>query len=212
MLYDFQMKIKVFADTICGWCYIGHSRLLDAVRTFENIVFDFEHAPFQLNPDMPKEGMSRLNYLRHKFGSKELAQSMYDNMNTEAIKENLKFKLDSIQVTPNTKLSHILTNLAFKKKIGHKVLNEIYDAYFSKGIDIGNADVLIKIGKSKNINEKEIIDVFSSNKEINDINQKNIIAKSMGINGVPFLEIDGKTYISGAQSTANFIEAIKDNL
>jgi predicted DsbA family dithiol-disulfide isomerase len=66
------MKIKVFADTICGWCYIGHSRLLNAVKTFENIVFNFEHAPFQLNPEMPKEGMRRLDYLKHKFGSKEL--------------------------------------------------------------------------------------------------------------------------------------------
>jgi len=212
MLYNFQMKIKVFADTICGWCYIGHSRLLNAVRTFENIVFNFEHAPFQLNPEMPKEGMRRLDYLKYKFGSKELAQPMYDNMNAEAIKENLKFKLDSIQVTPNTKLSHILTNLAFKKKIGHKVLNEIYDAYFSKGIDIGNADALIKIGKSKNINEKEIIDVFSSDKEISYINQNDTIARSMGFNGVPFFEIDNKTYISGAQSTANLIEAIKVNL
>ena len=206
------MKIKVFADTICGWCYIGHSRLLKAVRTFENIVFDFEHAPFQLNPDMPKQGMSRSHYLKHKFGSKELAQPMYDNMNTEADKEDLKFKLDSIQITPNTKLSHILTKLAFKKKIGHKVLNDIYDAYFSKGIDIGNADELIKIGKSKNINEKEIIDVFFSDKEIDDINQNDTIARTMGINGVPFFEIDNKTYISGAQSTANLIEAIKVNL
>ena len=206
------MKIKVFADTICGWCYIGHSRLLKAVRTFKNIVFDFEHAPFQLNPDMPKQGMSRSDYLKHKFGSKELAQPMYDNMNTEADKEDLKFKLDSIQITPNTKLSHILTKLAFKKKIGHKVLNDIYDAYFSKGIDIGNADELIKIGKSKNINEKEIIDVFFSDKEIDDINQNDTIARTMGINGVPFFEIDNKTYISGAQSTANLIEAIKVNL
>jgi predicted DsbA family dithiol-disulfide isomerase len=206
------MKIKVFADTICGWCYIGHSRLIKAIGTFENVVFDFEHAPFQLNPDMPKEGINRLDYLNHKFGSKELAQPMYDNMNTEAINEDLKFKLDNIQVTPNTKLSHILTNLAFKKKIGHKVLSEIYDAYFFKGIDIGNADALIEIGKSKNINEKKIIDVFSSNKEINDINQKDIIARSMGINGVPFFEINNKTYISGAQSTANLIEAIKVNL
>jgi predicted DsbA family dithiol-disulfide isomerase len=206
------MKIKVFADTICGWCYIGHSRLLKAVKNFENIVFDFEHAPFQLNPDMPKNGMSRLDYLKHKFGSKELAQPMYDNMSSEAIKDNLKFKLNSIQVTPNTKLSHILIKLAFKKKIGHKVLNDIYEAYFSKGIDIGNADALIKIGKSEKINEKEIIDVFSSDKEIDDINQNRIIARTMGINGVPFFEIDNKTYISGAQSTANLIEAIKVNL
>jgi predicted DsbA family dithiol-disulfide isomerase len=206
------MKIKVFADTICGWCYIGHYRLIKAIGTFKNVVFDFEHVPYQLNPDMPKEGMNRLDYLKYKFGSKELAQPMYDNMNIEAIKEDLKFKIDSIQVTPNTKLSHILTNLAFKKKNGHKVLKEIYDAYFSKGMDIGNADVLIEIGKSNNINEKEMIDAFSSDKEINDINQKNTIARSMGINGVPFFEIDNKTYISGAQSTANLIEAIKVNL
>jgi predicted DsbA family dithiol-disulfide isomerase len=206
------MKIKVFADTVCGWCYIGHSRLLKALGTFENIAFDFEHSPFQLNPDMPKEGMSRSNYLKQKFGNKELAQPMYNNMNIEASKEELKFNLDSIQVTPNTKFSHILIKLAFEKKIGHKVLDVIYDAYFSKGIDIGNTDALIKLGKSKNINEKEIIDAFSSDKETNDINQNDTIARSMGINGVPFFEINNKTYISGAQSTANLIEAIKVNL
>tara|TARA_B110000238_G_C16006064_1_gene386713 strand:+ start:186 stop:806 length:621 start_codon:yes stop_codon:yes gene_type:complete len=206
------MRLKVFADTICGWCYIGHTRLLKAVGTFENISFDFEHAPFQLNPEMRKEGMKRLDYLKHKFGSKELAQPMYDNMTTEAIKEDLKFNLNTIQITPNTKFSHILIKLAFKKKIGHKVLDVIYNAYFSKGTDIGNTDVLIKLGKSQNINEKEIIDAFSSDKEINDINQDDTIARSMGINGVPFFEINNKTYISGAQSTANLIEAIKVNL
>jgi predicted DsbA family dithiol-disulfide isomerase len=206
------MKIKVYADTICGWCYIGHSRLLKAIGTFKNITFDFEHAPFQLNPDMPKEGMSRLDYLKYKFGSKELAQPIYDNMNTEAVKENLKFNLENVQVTPNTKFSHILTKLAFKKKIGHKVLDIIYDAYFSEGIDIGNIDTLIKIGKSKHINEKEIIDAFSSSKELNDIKLNDTIARNMGINGVPFYEINNKTYISGAQSTKNLIEAIKLNL
>ena len=207
-----MMKIKMFADTICGWCYIGHSRLLKAAKTFKNIAFDFEHAPFQLNPNMPKEGMNRLDYLERKFGSKKIAQPMYDNMIKEAAKEGLKFNLDNILVTPNTKFSHILIKLAFKKKNGHRVLDTIYDAYFSKGIDIGDVDALLKIGKFKDINEKEITDAFSSDKEINDINQNDIIARSLGINGVPFFEINNKTYISGAQSTANLIEAIKVNL
>ena len=206
------MRIKVFADTICGWCYIGHSRLLKAVKTFKNIAFDFEHAPFQLNPDMPKEGINRLDYIERKFGSKKLAQPMYDNMTAEAAKEDLEFNLDNILVTPNTKFSHILVKLAFKKKIGHRVLNIIYDAYFSKGIDIGDTDELIKIGKSKNINEKEIINAFTSDKEIDNVHQNEIIAKRMGINGVPFFEINNKTYISGAQSTTNLIKAIKVNL
>ena len=206
------MKIRVFADTICGWCYIGHSRLLNAFRNFENISFDVEHKPFQLNPDMPKKGMRRLDYLKSKFGSKEAAKPMYDSMVTEAKKENIKFNLDKIQVTPNTSLSHILIKLAFSKKIGHQVLIEIYNNYFSKGANIGDADILIAIGKSQNMSEKEIVDSFSSEKEISDINRSDSVVRSMGINGVPFFEINNKTYISGAQSTANLIEAIKVNL
>ena len=206
------MKIKVFADTICGWCYIGHSRLLKAFNNFEKISFEVEHKPFQLNPDMPKKGIRRLDYLNSKFGSKEAAQPMYDSMLAEATKENLKFNLDKIQVTPNTCLSHILTKLAFTKKIGHQVLSEIYNSYFSKGKNIGDADVLISIGKFQNISEKEIIDSFSADKEISNVNKSDSIARSMGINGVPFFEINNKTYISGAQSSANLIEAIKVNL
>ena len=206
------MKIKVFADTICGWCYIGHSRLLRALNDFENISFDLEHGPFQLNPDMPKKGISRLDYLKYKFGSKDAAQPMYDSMTSEALKEDLKFNLDKIRVTPNTNLSHILTKLAFSKKIGHQVLSEIYNAYFSKGVDIGNADILIKIGKSQSMSEKEIIDSFSSEEETCNVNKNDNIARSMGINGVPFFEINNKTYFSGAQSTTNLIEAIKANL
>ena len=206
------MKIKVFADTICGWCYIGHSRLLNAFRNFENISFDVEHKPFQLNPDMPKKGMRRLDYLKSKFGSKEAAKPMYDSMVTEAKKENIKFNLDKIQVTPNTCLSHILIKLAFKKKIGHQLLSEIYSSYFLKGANIGDADILISIGKSQNISEKEIIDSFSSDKKISDINKSSNDAGKIGINGVPFFEINNKTYISGAQSSANLIEAIKVNL
>jgi len=206
------MKIKVFADTICGWCYISHSRLLKALSNFENISFDVEHRPFQLNPDMPKEGIRRLDYLKTKFGSKEAAQPMYDSMVTEAMKENLKFNLDKIQVTPNTCLSHILTKLAFTKKIGYQVLSEIYNSYFSKGENIGDADILISIGKSQNISEKEIIDSFSADKEISEVKKSDSLARSIGINGVPFFEINNKTYISGAQSSANLIKAIKINL
>ena len=206
------MKIKVFADTICGWCYIGHSRLLRAINNFENISFDLEHEPFQLNPDMPKKGISRLNYLKYKFGSKDAAQPMYDSMTSEALKEDLKFNLDKIQVTPNTCLSHILTKLAFTKKIGYQVLSKIYNAYFLNGANIGDADILIEIGKSQDINEKEIIVSFSSDKEISEVKKSDSLARSIGINGVPFFEINNKTYISGTQSTANLIEAIKVNL
>ena len=206
------MNIKFFADTICGWCYIGHSRLLKALKNFKNTSFTFEHAPFQLNPDMPKKGIKREEYLKYKFGSKEAAKPMYDNMVQEALKENLEFNLEKIQITPNTNFSHILIKLAFSKNIGHEVLSKIFDAYFSKGKNIGDRDFLIKIGKSCNIDEKEIYQALTSEKAINEIKKSDTIARSMGINGVPFFEINNKTYISGAQSGTNLIEAIKANL
>jgi len=206
------MKIKVFADTICGWCYIGHTRLLKVLNSFKNTPFVFEHVPFQLNPDMPKKGMNRQDYLKHKFGSKEAAKPMYDNMVKEAQKENLKFNLEKIQITPNTNFSHILTKLAFSKNVGHEVLSKIFDAYFSKGENIGDKDVLVKIGKSSNMNEKEIYNVFLLENEIREINKSDAVARNMGVNGVPFFEINNKTYISGAQSSTNLIEAIKANL
>ena len=90
------MKIKVFADTICGWCYIGQTRLLKALKNFKTTKFFFEHAPFQLNPDMPEKGMKRSDYLRYKFGSEEAAKTMYDNMVQEAKREKIKFNLQKI--------------------------------------------------------------------------------------------------------------------
>jgi predicted DsbA family dithiol-disulfide isomerase len=206
------MKIKVFADTICGWCYIGHTRLLKVLKTFKTTSFIFEHVPFQLNPDMPKKGIKRQDYLKYKFGSEKAAKTMYDSMVQEALKEDLQFSLEKIQITPNTNFSHILTKLAFSKNIGHEVLNKIFDAYFMKGENIGDRDILVKIGKSSNIDEKEIYEAFSSEKEINEVNKSDILARSMGINGVPFFEINNKTYVSGSQSSANLIEAIKANL
>ena len=206
------MNIKFFADTICGWCYIGHSRLLKALKNFKNTSFTFEHAPFQLNPDMPEKGIKREEYLKYKFGSKEAAKPMYDNMVQEALKENLEFNLEKIQITPNTNFSHILIKLAFSKNIGHEVLSKIFDAYFSKGKNIGDRNSLVEIGKSCNIDEKEVYEALTSEKAINEIKKSDTIARSMGINGVPFFEINNKTYISGAQSGTNLIEAIKANL
>ena len=105
-----------------------------------------------------------------------------------------------------------MIKLAFSKNIGHDVLSKIFDAYFSKGNNIGDRDILVEIGKSCNINEKEIYEALSSEKAINEIKKSDTIARSMGINGVPFFEINNKTYISGAQSKTNLIEAIKANL
>jgi len=204
------MIIKVFADTICGWCFIGQTKLNRALKNFPETKFEIKHVPFQLNPDMPKEGIERDQYLKVKFGGKEFAQPMYDRMTEEANKEDLNFNLNNIKKTPNTVLSHLLIKLAEQTNTQNRVKEKIYQTYFIDGLDIGNKEVLIKIGKDFDIKE-DIINNFFNSDNIEKVNSYIGIAKEKEISGVPFFEI-GKDVISGAQSSANLENLIKANL
>ena len=204
------MIIKVFADTICGWCFIGQTRLNKALKSFPETKFEIEHIPFQLNPDMPTEGIDRNEYLQIKFGGKEFAQPMYDRMTEEANKEGLNFNLNNIKKTPNTVFSHLLIKLAEQTNVHNEVKEKIYHSYFIDGHNIGDKEILINIGKEFNI-EKEIINNFFNVDNIEKVNSFISIAKEKEINGVPFFEI-GNDVISGAQSTANLEAIIKANL
>jgi predicted DsbA family dithiol-disulfide isomerase len=204
------MKIKVFADTICGWCFIGQTRLNKALKAFPETKFEIEHVPFQLNTDMPKEGIERSKYLEIKFGGKEFAQPMYDRMTEEANKEGLNFNLDNIKKTPNTVLSHLLIKLAKQSNVHNEVKEKIYQSYFIEGLDIGNKEILINIGKEFNVKEN-VINNFFNPENVEKVNSYIAIAKENEINGVPFFEIR-KDFISGAQSSSNLENVIKNNL
>tara|TARA_B100000787_G_scaffold110888_1_gene82508 strand:- start:43 stop:660 length:618 start_codon:yes stop_codon:yes gene_type:complete len=204
------MKIKIFSDTICGWCFIGQTKLNKALKSFPETKFEIEHIPFQLNPDMPIEGINRNEYLQIKFGGKEFAQPMYDRMTKEANKEGLDFNLDNIKKTPNTVFSHLLIKLAEKTNVHNEVKEKIYHSYFIDGHNIGDKDILINIGKEFNI-EKEIINNFFNVDNIEKVNSFISIAKEKEINGVPYLEI-GNDVISGAQSSSDLESVIKSNL
>jgi predicted DsbA family dithiol-disulfide isomerase len=204
------MKIKVFADTICGWCFIGQARLDKALKIFPKTKFEIEHVPFQLNPDMPKEGIERDKYLEIKFGGKKFAQPMYDQMTSEAKKEGLNFNLNDIKKTPNTVFSHLLIKLAEQSNKHNEIKERIYQSYFIEGLDIGDKEILINIGKEFNINADVINDFFNL-KNIEEVNSYISVAREKEINGVPFFEI-GTDFISGAQSSTNLENAIKSNL
>ena len=204
------MKIKVFADTICGWCFIGQARLNKTLKNFPETKFEIEHVPFQLNPDMPKEGIERSKYLEVKFGGKEFARPMYDQMTIEAKKESLNFNLDKIKKTPNTIFSHLLIELAQRKKIQNEIKEKIYRSYFIEGLDIGNREILINIGKEFNI-KADLINDFFSTENIEKVNSYILVAKKKKINGVPFFEI-GRDFVSGAQSSTNLESVIRSNL
>tara|TARA_Y200000002_G_scaffold42754_1_gene31046 strand:- start:112 stop:729 length:618 start_codon:yes stop_codon:yes gene_type:complete len=204
------MKINVFADTICGWCFIGHTNLNNSLKKFSNIKFDIQHIPFQLNPNMPAEGISREKYLEIKFGGKDYAAPMYENMKLKAQESGMNFKLEKIKKTPNTVLSHLLIILSEQFNLGNEIKEKIYQSYFIDGLDIGDINILINIAKQNNIQENIFRD-FINDKNIENVNSKILTAKEKGINGVPFFEI-GQNFISGAQSSIQLESVIKSNL
>ena len=204
------MKINVFADTICGWCFIGHTNLNEALKKFPNLKFDVHHTPFQLNPDMPTEGISRDKYLEIKFGGKNFATPVYENMKLKAKESGMNFNLDKIKKTPNTILSHLLINLSKQFNLQNEIIEKIYKSYFIDGLDIGDVKILTNIAKENNIPEN-VFTNFINDRNTENINSKILIAKEKGINGVPFFEI-GKDFISGSQSSIQLENVIKSNI
>ena len=135
---------------------------------------------------------------------------MYENMRLKAKESGMDFNLDKINKTPNTVLSHLLIILSERFNLGNEIKEKIYQSYFIEGLDIGDKEILINIGKEFNINAGVINDFFNS-KNIEEVNSYISVAREKEINGVPFFEM-GIDFISGAQSSANLESAIKSNL
>ncbi len=205
------MKITIFLDTICGWCYIGHNRLFKALAEFKDKKFEVHYAPFLLNPNMPLLGMKRSDYLEKKFGSVDNAQPMYDRMTEQAALEDLNFNLNKIKITPSTILSHILIDLSRGLKEQKLIVENIFRNYFIDGHDIGNVENLIAIGVKNGLNKQKIEKTFETKKNIDDILNKNQSAHSLGISGVPVIALNDKIVIQGAESTEFIISKIKQN-
>jgi len=203
------MKIKIFLDTICGWCYIGHKRLFNALAEFKDKKFEVEYAPFLLNPDMPLAGIKRSDYLVMKFGSKENAQPMYDRMSEQATSEGLNFKLNDIQITPSTILSHILIDLTQGMKEQNSIVENIFKTYFINADNIGDPTNLIAIGVKNGLKKEIIKQAFESKKKRDEILEKNQRAYKMGITGVPLVMFNDQVAVQGAENKDSIIEKIK---
>ena len=203
------MKIKIFLDTICGWCYIGHKRLFNALAEFKDRKFEVEYAPFLLNPDMPLAGIKRSDYLLMKFGGKENAQPMYDRMTEQAKSEDLNFKLNNIQITPSTILSHILIDLSKGMREQSSIVENIFKTYFIDVGNIGDPVNLIAIGIKNGLKKEIIKEAFESKKKKDEILEKNQLAHTIGITGVPLIMFNDQVAVQGAENKDSIIEKIK---
>ena len=140
-----MIKLDIFSDPICPWCYIGKTHLDRALESRPNHPFTIEWHPFQLNPEMPEDGMDRRAYLEGKFGGKENAIKAYMPVAEHAEKAGLKMNLEGIKTTPNTINAHRLIHWAGIEGVQTPIVSALFKAYFIEGRDIGDIDVLADV-------------------------------------------------------------------
>ena len=203
------ITIDIYSDTICPWCYIGHNQLLSAINSASQFKFDLVWRPFQLNPDMPVEGMERQQYLEVKFGGKQKAKDTYQSIYNEGIENNIHFQFEKIVTTPNSFASHKLLAIAHRLNKQSSVVEALFYSYFIEGIDIGNMAQLIIIAKQHNIYDDTTLQYLKSDEDRDNLLAEELQARDLGIKGVPCFIINRKFVLLGAHDKKKFLDIFK---
>ena len=207
-----MIQIDLFSDVICPWCFIGKRRLERALKIRSNPRVDINWRAFQLNPDMPKNGIAREQYIEAKFGGPERAQGIYDNIRRVGETEGLEFRFDKIKQTPNTILAHRLISWSKHLKISDLVVERLFKAYFFEGLDIGSMETLIELLEELEINTEAFKSYIKTDNGLDEVSNETRFAYEHGITGVPCFIFDKKYSVSGAQEPEAFFPLFDLNI
>jgi predicted DsbA family dithiol-disulfide isomerase len=210
------LHIEVVSDVVCPWCYIGKRRLETALALFaqaqpEQPKPEVSWLPFQLNPDMPSDGMSRADYLQRKFGSPD-GGGIYERVSSEGLKEGLSFAFEKITRQPNTLKAHALIHTARGLGLQAAVKEALMKAYFMQGADLTTDEGLIEAAGQGGLPREAAQAVLQDTTLHTSLAQEEAQMREMGITGVPFFIINRKLGISGAQPPEHLLAAMQQAL
>jgi predicted DsbA family dithiol-disulfide isomerase len=199
-----MISIDLFSDPICPWCFIGKRRLEAALSTRPEIEVDINWHSFQLNPMMPRDGMEREEYLALKFGNPDNARRLYDNISGVGEQAGIQFEFDRIEITPNTIAAHRLILFAARFGAQGEIVEQLFNAYFLDGRNIGDIETLIALSGEAGLNSDETAVFLESDEDVDAIKSEDMQARQLGIQGVPFYILDQQYAVSGAQEPEAF--------
>jgi predicted DsbA family dithiol-disulfide isomerase len=204
-------RIDIVSDAICPWCYIGKRQLERALATLaqEGLHFSVHWNPFQLNPDMPKEGRDRIAYRIAKFGSAERARELDERVGGAAANVGLSFRQDLMLRTPNTLDAHRLIWLAGREGKQDAVVEALFVAYFTQGLDVGEHDVLADCAAQGGMDRAAVAEFLAGEVAAKEMLAADRAAREAGVNGVPSFFLDGYSLYSGAMPAETMVEALR---
>lgn len=205
-----RIKLDIMSDPICPWCYIGKAHLDRALEAHPDHPFEIEWHPFQLNPDMPAEGMDRRAYLEGKFGGKEAAVKAYTPVVEHAAEAGLKIDFEGMKRTPNTLNAHRLIHWAGIEGRQTAAVSSLFKAYFVEARDIGDADVLADVADGIGLDAAVIHRLLDTDNDRQMIQERDAHARKMGVNSVPTFIVAGQHAVPGAQPPSLWAKVIAE--
>lgn len=203
------MRVDIWSDIVCPWCYVGKRRFETAVAAFDDGDIDVVHHSFQLNPSAPRETTSRRDMLKRKYALTEARLDALDAQMTElAAREGLHYRLDGT-VTGNTLDAHQLVHLAREQGRQDAMVERLYSAYFSEQRSVFEPESLIELAYDVGIGRETAREALREARYESAVNADIELARRIGISGVPFFVIDGRYGVSGAQPADTFLEALQ---
>ncbi|OWU84930.1 polyketide biosynthesis protein [Oceanicola sp. 22II-s10i] len=202
------VKLDIISDPICPWCYIGKTQLDRALAERPGHPFVIEWHPFQLNPDMPREGMDRKAYLRAKFGDR--ADAAYAGIAKHAREIGVEADFDAITRTPNTLDAHRLIHWAGIEGKQGAVVDALFAANFREGRDISDHDVLADVADAAGLDASVIRKLLASDADEQMIRDRDTHSREMGVNAVPTFVVGQRHAVPGAQPPDLWIKVIDE--
>ena len=211
-----KLTIDVISDVVCPWCFVGRRRLGAALALLAqrrlDIVPVVSWHPFQLNPDLPREGIDRRAYLEAKFGSAERIELVRARISAIGDAVGIEFAFDRITMQPNTLDAHRLISWAQARGGAEDVVERLFRAYFLEGRNVGERATLIDVAGGAGFDRDEASAMLASEHGGEEVATMDRRVRELGVNGVPFFIFDGKVAVEGAQEPEILLDAMLQSL
>ena len=205
-----RIDVDVVSDAICPWCYIGKRRLETAIASVAGKhEVRVRWKPFQLNPAMPPEGMDRKTYRVTKFGSEENVRKLDARVIEAGRTAGLTLAMDKIRRTPNTFDAHRLIWHAGQKGAQDAVVEHLFRAFFTEGLDIGDRKILADLAAEAGLDRKAVAAFLESTAGVEEVREEEREARELSVQSVPTFTIGGRYVVSGAHPPEVFLEAFE---
>ena len=202
------MSVDIYSDTVCPWCYLGKRRFELALAGRPQYEPRINWRPFELNPDLPWDGVERAGYLASKFGDSAQIEASEAALLRHGSAVGLEFRFDLLERVPNTRRSHLLIAHAARQGLSSEVVERIMQAYFEEGCNIADVDELVRLGVEAGLSERDTRSAMVLRAGQDGVVAAERHAAVLGISGVPTFIFDRQYSVSGAQEIETFTQVI----